>query len=138
MANLSDFFSVVKELIKELGGTATYITPSGENTYDPATGSVTTTMSEIQMEGILMDLTLQSNGLGTRLGSMVEQGDKVFYARPSDSVTPALMPQGSLLVNTANDKVVVGGITYQVITIKTVDPNATGTNPVLFELYLRR
>ena len=90
------------------------------------------------MMGILMDLTLRSNGAGTKDKTLIMDGDKVFYTRPTDELSAALMPNGVMDISKSDNRVTIAGTTYKVVTIKWVDPMATMAVPVMFELYLRR
>lgn len=138
MRSFSDFTSLVNEMMDEFGSDAILITKLDGGAYDPATAKKSVVMGQITIKCIFMDLTLQSNGEGTRERSLIKAGDKVLYVRPSDELLPILMPDGILAVDSSDDKVIVGGHTYDIVTTKVVDPTASGTSPILFELYLRR
>jgi hypothetical protein len=84
-------------------------------------------VSEIDVEAILMDLTLQSNGLSTKYQTLVEAGDKEAFVRPN-KVTPFTIAPA--------DRLLIGGVEYKVVTMKEVNP--TTTDAILYSLYLRR
>jgi hypothetical protein len=86
-----------------------------------------------QVEAILMDLTLSSNGLSTRFGTLVIHGDKQLLVRPPHKADP---DSPMLTINTATDRVVVNGIEYKLVTFKEINP--TGADPILYDLYIRR
>jgi hypothetical protein len=138
MSNFSDFIETVNALMEDFGLDATYTTIIGMGEYDPALGSAPVSVGEIPIRAIMIDATLQSNGLGVRANTNIVAGDKILYVRPTDYLLPILMPSGVLEVDTADDRVLVSGVSYKVVTMKAVDPNATGTNPILYELYIRR
>lgn len=138
MQDFSDFIGLVNDMMDEFGSTGILLTQLDAGEYDPATGTANVITGEIPIRCIFMDLTLQSNGSGTRDRTLIQDGDKVLYVSPSAALIPALMPNGVLEVDSSDDKVVVGGYTYSVVTSKVIDPTASGTNPIMFELYLRR
>lgn len=138
MQDFSDLIGLVDSMMDEFGLTATLVTTLDGGDYDPTTGTITPIVENIPIRCILMDLTLQSNGAGTRDKTLIQDGDKILYVRPSDTLLPILMPNGILAIDSADDKVIVGGYTYDVVTTKTLDPTASGTAPIMFELYIRR
>lgn len=128
----ADFDFVVAEFMRDYGTTGQFIrTVTGQ--YDPNTGTTPTTVTEIDVEVILMDLTLQSNGYSVKYGTLVQAGDKDIYMRPPNKVVPYMMP---LEINPATDSVRVNGIVYKIVTMKEV--NTTGTNAIVYSLYARR
>lgn len=138
MQDFSDFIDAINEMMDDFGTTGMLVTQLDAGEYDPETGMNTVITGEIPIRCILMDLTLQSNGAGTRDKTLIQDGDKVLYVRPSDTLLPILMPNGILEFDSSDDKIKVGGVTYGVVTAKVLDPMATGTLPIMFELYLRR
>jgi hypothetical protein len=101
--------------------------------YNPDTGSVSQTVTSTDVEAIMMDLTLQSNGLSTKFGTLVIAGDKELFVRPRHKTNPT---KPIMAINPATDRVVVNGITYKIVTFKEINP--TGADPILYDLYLRR
>lgn len=132
MSIISDFDDVVVEFMRDYPMLATYV-QAASSTYNPATGSVSSTPVETEVDAILLDLTLSSNGLSLRHGTTVIAGDKQLVVRPPNKKDP-LAP--ALVINTATDRVIVNGITYKVVTFKEINP--TGNDPILFDLYIRR
>lgn len=129
---MEDFDLAVLEFMNEMGFTAQYVqTANGE--YDPATGTVTPVVTQTPVQAILMDLTLSSNGLSTRFGTLVEQGDKQLLVRPPHKATEGATPMD---INSASDKVLVHGVEYKVVTFKEINP--TGADPLVYDLYIRR
>lgn len=129
---IDDFHKVVLEFMREYSLIATYVSQT-DGAYDPSTGAVSSTKTEIEVEAILLDLTLSSNGLSTRHGQTIVAGDKQLVVRPPNQTDPLASP---LVINTATDRVIVNGQDYKVVTFKEINP--TGTEPILFDLYLRR
>jgi hypothetical protein len=138
MADFSDFIGTVNSLMDDFGLDATYTTILSLGEYDPALGTAPVSVGQIPIRAIMMDAMLRSNGLGVKDGTTIVAGDKILYVRPTDYLLPILMPSGVLEVDTADDRVIVAGVTYKVVKMKAIDPNATGTQPILYELYLRR
>lgn len=128
---MEDFDFTVEELMKEFGFVATYVKQEvGE--YDPSIGESTVTTTEIPVEAILLDLTLQSNGLSVKYGTLIQAGDKELYIRPPEKVDDV----DSLVIDPSSDVIKVGNITYKIVSVKEL--NTTGSNPILYSLYVRR
>lgn len=121
----------VYELMGEFGTLVTYISHT-EGEYDTSTGTSPTIETNYTVEGIVMDLTLASNGLSTKYGTLVEAGDKELFIRPPKTVAGL----DALTVSPASDFVVVAGTKYKIVTFKEVNP--TGDAAILFTLYIRR
>lgn len=129
---MNDFDATVLEFIKEQGASATLMQRT-EGAYNPSTGTVGTVDTLIACEGILMDLTLQSNGLSVKYGTLVEAGDKEFYMRPPHKTNGSPSP---VVISPASDRLKIGNVTYKIVTLKELNP--TAADPVLVSLYLRR
>lgn len=129
---MNDFDQTLLEFIRESGATGT-IVQTTEGAYDPSSGTLGTTTSQIPVEGILMDLTLKSDGFSVKYGTLVEAGDKEFLMRPPHKTNGWLFP---IEISPASDRLMVAGITYRIATIKELNP--TAADPVLISLYLRR
>lgn len=138
MQDFSDFAATVSALLTEFGSPVILTTQLDAGEYDPATGMKSVITGDIPVYGIILDLTLQSNGLGAKPGTMIQSGDKLCYLRPSAELLPILMPDGILVVDPADDRVVFDRVVYKISTVKVLDPSSTGTKPLYYELYLRR
>ena len=102
--------------------------------YNPATSSASITELEIPCRGIMFDLTLQSNGDQTKLGTLIEMGDKQLFIQPTeDDGFYYNNETGSLYPN--QDRVKIGGKIYKILTFKQVNPSTL--NSVLWECYIR-
>lgn len=119
-----------RELIAEFGSSGEYITTS-QGSYDPTTASVVNSTLRQRVPMVLLDLTLQSNGLSVKYGTQVLAGDKEAYVIP-----PQKSGGKAVAVTPNSDRVSFGGVTYTVITHKEVNP--TGSDPLVWFLYLRR
>lgn len=132
MSILSDFDDVVMMFMDDFPMIATYVSQT-DGVYDPITGTVSSTSKTTDVQAILLDLTLSSNGLSTRHGTVVVAGDKQLIVRPPNKTD---IDAPALVINTATDRVIVNGQDYKVVTYKEINP--TGNNPIAFDLYLRR
>lgn len=129
---LEDFDQCVTEFMNDFGGVG-ILHIAGTSIRNPDTNDLEVVVTPIQVRAILLDLTLQSNGLQTVAGSLIQAGDKRCYIQPINKTNPALaMP----VVQPNKDKFEMGDITYTIVTLKEINP--TATNNVLYELYLRR
>lgn len=128
---MDDFDTAVMELMAEFGTTATYI--KRVSTYDTTTSENVETTKEIPVQVILMDLTLQSNGLSTKFGTLIQAGDKEMFVRPPNKTDNGVAP---LTVDPSNDSVRVKGIEYRIVSSKEV--NTTGADTIIYDLYVRR
>lgn len=130
---MEDFDNTVVAIFSEFPSfTATY-KQQVDGAYNPATGTVSQTVNSIAVEAVLMDLTLQSNGLSTKFGTLVIHGDKELFVRPPHKAGTIGSP---MAINPATDKVVVAGHEYKIVTFKEINPS--GTDPILYDLYIRR
>lgn len=131
MADFTDFDNALSEFFEEFGFEATYL--KHEDSYSSTTLKSTQTVIEIPIEAILLDLTLQSNGLSTKFGTLVLAGDKELYVRPTNKSDPI---RPSLTIDPSKDRVKVNGVEYKIVTMKEINP--TATEPLVFDLYIRR
>lgn len=138
MSDFSDFRAAVSGLMDDFGTTATYIAQIDTGEYDPATGQVSVTVGEYSVRAIMTDMTLRSNGQTVKSGTLIQEGDKLVFVEPTTELLPVLYPSGAIEADPTDDKIKVGSITYKVVSVKVVDPAATGTAPIVWELYVRR
>lgn len=132
MTDFTDFDSAILEFFDDFGFTATYI-QRGVSTYNTSTGENVTTSTEIPVQAILLDLTLQSNGLSAKFGTLVMAGDKELYVLPPDKYDSTDDP---LTVTTTADKVRVNGVEYTIVNMKEV--NTTATDTLVYDFHIRR
>lgn len=88
-----------------------------QGAYDPATGTTSQTVTDVQRNGAVFDY-----GTGTVDGTLIQQGDKQLYMEPG--VVPSMQ-----------HRVIVGGVEYGIVTIKEINPAGV---PILYELQLRQ
>ena len=129
---MDDLDLALLEFINEYPASATLFREATGD-YNPATGTTETVTDEIPVQAILMDLTLQSNGLSVKYNTMIEAGDKELYMRPPHKTQGSPTP---FEINPVSDRILIGGIMYKIVTYKELNP--TAADPVLVTLYLRR
>lgn len=129
---LDDFDLAVFEIMGEFGTMVTYLRQAQESEYDPATDLIVDEYDEIICEGLLVDLTLNSNGLSLKYGTLVEAGDKELYMRPPKTSSGL----DAIVVRPSADFVRAAGVKWKIVTFKEVNP--TGDAAILYTLYLRR
>ena len=108
---------VASKLMSKFGGTATIrrVTPGAYNT---TTGTVSETTTDTAVRGVLEDVNLRE------VNDLIQATDKRLLIAAADiSSTP-----------TTADEVLIGGITYQVIRVITIEQDNT---PITYELILR-
>lgn len=126
MDNFNDFHQAIVEFMRESGKLVT-LKKTVEGEYDPALGTIPMTEVEIPVKALMMDLTLQSNGLSVKYNTAIEAGDKEIYVQPNRD-TPFTIQ--------TDDRILFGSIEYKVVTMKEINP--TGDDPIVFMLYCRR
>ena len=127
-----DFDRVVAEFMNEMGGTATLVVQDPNGLYDPTTSTYTATTTLYTVKAILLDLTLRSNGLTTQPNTLIETGDKRCLIQPLNKTTTGLiMP----VLKPNKDKIIMGGVTYKIVTLKNYNPSAV--NSILIDTILR-
>ena len=138
MQDFTDFVDLVGNMIRDFGTTGVIQTQQDDGEYNPTTGMTNNVRGEVMVQCIVTDRTLQSNGAGVLDKTLIQAGDKMAYVSPTALLIPVLMPNGVLRVTGGSDRLVLGKYIYNIVTIKVLDLSGDGTNPILFELYLRR
>lgn len=133
MSAASSFDRMIVEFFRDDPCTATYIqTVAG--VFNPATGEMSSsTTLETPVQIILLDMTRSSNGLSSKFGLLISEGDKEVYVRPPNKTNPLALP---LNIDTTSDFLKVGSITYKVASMREANP--TGAAPLLYNLMLKR
>lgn len=121
---MDDLERAAYELVTEFGAPAVYSVTTTE--YVPG-GQVVASKLDYPVKAVVLDLTLQSNGLSTKYGTEIKAGDKEAYVLP---------PSGGLVIKPDSDTLAFGGVVYTVATFKEINP--TGAKPYVYMLYLRR
>jgi len=132
MPTLDDFDQVVLDMMVDFGGTATYIKQDSYS-FDPVTGLNSILKTEITVEAIIMDVYANLGGIGNKSNTLIQEGDKIIYIRPPEKVDSTATP---LNIDPSQDKIVFGNITYNIVTVKDINPSSD--NLILHEVYVRR
>lgn len=132
MSSANDFDRMILDFMNDDPCTA-YYQKSNAGAYDPSTGELATTLVEIPVQIILVDMTRNNNGLSSKFGTEILAGDKECFMRPPEKADPLMIP---LVIDTTADRLRVGSIMYKVQDMKEANP--TGAAPILYNLMLRR
>lgn len=111
-------------LLTNFGQAVTH-TNVAEGTYNPATGTFSTTTTNQSAIGVLLEYTTEEAGVIQAAGGLVQANDRKLLLGVS----------GITLSPVPNDTVTVSGVVYTVIKVRTLKPAAT---VVMYELHLRR
>lgn len=127
-----DFDRVMYQMIQDFGFLATYkkCTPG---VADDAAGTISDTFEDVEIEAIKTELLRPNNGLGSKIGSLIQEGDQILYIRPTEKTSVFADP---LYVNPALDKVMIGNTLWKIVTMK--EHNTTNEDCILYELYIRK
>jgi len=106
-------------LLKKYGGAVT-LSQQDAAVYDPSSSTATpgTAVSQTR-NAVLLDF---GAGMTTVRGNLVQARDRRMYLEPG--VAPKL-----------SDSPVIGGVTYSIVSIGTIDPS--NGKPVLYDLHVR-
>ena len=102
--------------------------------YNPSTSSAPITELEIPCRGIMFDLTLQSNGDQTKLGTLIQSGDKQILIQPSFS-DGYYYDEEVMVLEPNKDYVQVGNKKYKIVTFKQLNPSSN--EAVIWDCYVR-
>jgi len=108
---------VATKLMSKFGGDVTLrtVTPG---IYNPTTGTASEATSDVTIKGVLEDVNARE------VGDLIQAGDRRLTIAAADvSAVP-----------TTADRVVISGVTYQVIRITTIEQD---NQPITHELILR-
>lgn len=133
MSSWDDMGQIIIDFMNDDPLTVYYQRPSATAVFDATTGENFFPTIEIPCKGILLDLTMQSNGYSTKYGTLIGDGDKELLMLPPEKNDPYAVP---LIVNTATDFVRIGSITYNIAMVKSADP--TGSAPLLYSFHIKR
>ncbi|WP_063582859.1 hypothetical protein [Achromobacter ruhlandii] len=124
----ADMAATAQALLEEFGGPVTVRqVMTGE--YDPDLGQAPNTTVDHDGIGALFDYTAQAAGVANMAGSVIETGDKQLYLAP-ELATGGAMPEPK-----PTDLVLALGVTWRVVTVKTLAPAGL---VLLYELQLRQ
>ena len=108
---------VASKLMSKFGGVAT-IRRVTTGAYNTSTGTVTETTADTAVRGVLEDVNLRE------ANDLIQANDKRLLIAAADIANPP----------TTADEVLIGAITHQVITVRTIEQDNT---PITYELILR-
>lgn len=117
MTLASPLRKVASKLMAKFGGTATirFVSPG---VYNAATGTVTETAADVSVRGVLEDVNQRE------VNDLIQAGDKRLMIAAADV---AMAPS-------TKDRVLIGGVTHQVIQVRTIEQDNTA---ITYELILR-
>lgn len=132
MSSTSDFDKMVLDFFNDDPLSVVY-KQQVTGAYNPATREPSVTVTSITARGILLDLQMMANGLSSKFGTVISAGDKELIMLPTEK---ASLNAASLSPDPTQDRVVVSGIEYKVVNMKTIDPS--GVAPLVYFLHIRR
>lgn len=117
MALAGPLRKVASKLMSRFGGSA-IIRRVTTGVYNPTTGTASEAITDAMVRGVLEDVTLRE------VNDLVQAGDKRLMIAAADIVfTP-----------TTAEEVIIEGITYQVVSVSTIEQDNTA---ITYELILR-
>ena len=117
MALAGPLRKVASKLMAKFGGVVT-IRRVTTGAYNTSTGTVTETTTDTAVRGVLEDVNLRE------ANDLIQANDKRLLIAAADIANPP----------TTADEVLIGAITHQVITVRTIEQDNT---PITYELILR-
>jgi len=130
MGYLSQFDASVMRMFNKFAGDATILV-EGAGTYDPNASDYVSNDYSYPVRVVLLDFTNKKDGLGEIRDTLVQEGDKRCLIQPPEKAgNPQQAP-----IQPNKDKIQIGNAIYKIITYK--DLNPSGTNSVLYEMYIR-
>jgi hypothetical protein len=126
------FDAVVQRTMKKFTGKATILI-QGVGVYDDDTGTYTTSDSSYEVNCLVFDKTLQSNGTQTDKNTLIQAGDKQVFIQPVEkdkdvNPLPRIKPE--------RDSILLSGVKYGIVTFKEINPSQSDC--ILIELYVRK
>lgn len=118
MALANSLRSVASKLMGKFGGDVTFRSVTA-GAYNASTGAVTETVSDTGIKGVLEDVSVRE------VNDLIQAGDKRLIIAAFDL--------NGTIPKTA-DRVLIGGVTHQVITVRTIEQDNTA---ITYELILR-
>ena len=108
---------VASKLMAKFGGVATIrrVTPG---VYNPTTGTASETTADTAVRGVLEDVNVRE------VNDLIQSGDKRLTVAAADVAA----------VPSTADRVLIGGVTHQIIRVTTVEQD---NEPITHELILR-
>ena len=107
----------VSKVISKFGGDVT-ISYMASGTYDPTSGNIKSTQTDVDVKGVLSGVSLRE------AGGLIQAGDKLLKVAAADLATAP----------GTSDRVVIGGVTHQIIQVDTLEQ---ANEPIVYDLVLR-
>jgi hypothetical protein len=117
MALATPLRKVASKLMAKFGGTAT-IRRVTVGSYNATTGAVAETTTDTNVRGVLEDVNQRE------VNDLIQAGDNRLLIAAADVANAP----------TTADRVLIGGVTHQVITVRTIEQDNTA---ITYELILR-
>lgn len=117
MAIAGPLRKVASKLMAKFGGTAT-IRRITVGAYNPTTGTAAETIADNELRGVVEDVNVRE------VNDLIQSGDKRLTVAAADVAA----------VPSTADRVLIGGVTHQVIRVTTVEQD---NEPITHELILR-
>jgi hypothetical protein len=108
---------VASKVMAKFGGEAT-IRRVTLGAYNTTTGTAAETTSDTELRGVLQDVNLRE------VNDLIQAGDKRLLVAAADTASAP----------TNADRVIIGGVTHQVIQVQTIEQD---NEPITYELILR-
>lgn len=130
MTTIDDFDRVVLAFMQDDPLTVTY--QSNSESYSDVTAINTVSTVNIPCKAIFLDHQLRTSGDSAKDGTLIRQGDKLLFMRPPEKSDTYRLP---LVINQTLDRILVGTVSYKIVTFKQTNPSASDC--ILYEIYLR-
>ena len=117
----------VMSVMARQGGDAMMVFPSGDPVYDVNTSTSITPTVTYPVRVLIFDYVKKTDGAGVVGNSLIESGDKQVFVQPTYDLPKPKARISSLVIQ---------DVTYNVITVKAIDPAGTG-DVILYELFVR-
>jgi hypothetical protein len=117
MALANPLRKVASKLMAKFGGTAT-IRRITIGAYNPTTGTAAETTSDTELRGVVEDVNVRE------INDLIQSGDKRLTVAAADVAA----------VPSTADRVLIGGVTHQIIRVTTIEQDNTA---ITHELILR-
>ena len=132
MSAASDFDFMILQFMNDDPLTGTYHQYI-QGDYDTDTSEYTTVQVDTPVSCIILDFDRMVNGVSSKFGKDVLQGDKDCYMYPVEKADPLATP---IVPNPTSDRITIGGIIYKIVVFKEANPEANA--PMLYNFMLRR
>ena len=128
MAQFSNLSDLVKRMTSQKGQQMTLTTSGSESgTYDPSTGTFSSTKSTYTVYGIVLDLTFIAYSTKPEANSLIQESDK-----------RVLLDGSKLPISIRGDgfSLTFGGSVWKIVSVKEVNPS--GAASIMYDLIVRK